>query len=103
MIVRPLRGVQVDHVDHDGLNNRRLNLRSASREQNAANSRRPASKSGYRGVHQQHNRFVAQISYHGSIVKIGRFSSAEEAARAYDTAARNYQGEFAILNFDILP
>lgn len=92
-------GTQVDHADRDGLNNRRSNLRLASASQNAANAIRGFSAAGYRGVHLDKSKFVAQIRVGGKIQKVGRFLSAAEAPRAYDAAALRCHGEFAILNF----
>ena len=90
-------GIEPDHKDHDGLNNRRKNLRPATRSQNCANSRQQSGVSGFRGVgiDRKAGRWIAKISGQ----HIGAFNTPEEAARAYDSAAGEFFGEFATLNF----
>jgi hypothetical protein len=94
--------VEVDHIDRDGLNNRRCNLRNATRSENLANTpRRSNNRSGYKGVCwvARDGKWVAQIMEGGKHRRIGLFVSAEDAARAYDAAAREQWGEYAHLNF----
>ncbi len=94
---------QVDHRDGNGLNNQRFNMRPATRSQNAANSRKPASgvTSQYRGVsfHKSSKKFAAQIETKNKNKHLGLFISEVDAARAYDDAALQHFGEFARLNF----
>jgi hypothetical protein len=96
-------GLLVDHRNGDGLDNRRGNLRLATHSQNACNCRRNKSKTSSRfvGVNfkKRENCWCAQINYQGKAHWLGRFTSEADAARAYDTAARKYHGEFARLNF----
>jgi AP2 domain len=93
----------VDHIDHDGLNNRRSNLRPATGTQNLGNQRPHLSSatSPYKGVswfsparRWQAGIQVAKRKYH-----LGYFASEIEAAYAYDAAARELFGEFACPNF----
>ncbi len=93
------RGMEVDHRNGDGLDNRRANLRLCTRAQNAANlTRHP--KRGYRGVRPvRDGRWRADIIVGGEQQDLGRFDTAEDAARAYDAAARERFGEFARLHF----
>jgi hypothetical protein len=96
-----LDALYVDHINGDGLDNRRSNLRYASPTQNSQN-RRPSSrnKSGFKGISPKCGRWQAQLQLPGGRnVHIGTFDTPEEAARAYDTAARKHFGEFAWLNF----
>lgn len=88
----------VDHVNGDGLDNRRSNLRLATHGGNVINRECPNS-TGYRGVRAEGSRYWAQIEVAGTVVRVRGCPSAEVAARAYDALAREFQGEFAHLNF----
>jgi hypothetical protein len=97
-----LHSDEVDHRDRNQLNNQRYNLRIATRSQQNQNRRVFHSNSiGLKGVafHSQSQRWHARIRYRKNLISLGLFESAEEAARAYDRAARIYFGEFAVLNF----
>jgi len=95
---------QIDHRNHDGMDNRKANLRFATQSQNNANMR-TTNSTGYRGVCRvERGRFKATISHRQRGVKnlyLGRFATAEEAARAYDLAALARFGEFAQLSFPV--
>ena len=91
-------GPCVDHINHDGLDNRRCNLRSATHSENSRNRKRMSNnKSGYKGVfwEEKRRKWCAQIRLHGKTKRIGRFSSAEEAHAAYCKAAYEIHGEYA--------
>lgn len=95
-------GTQVDHIDGDGLNCRRSNLRLVTCAQNHANRRADRGNvTGLKGVEciRGGKRWGARIGVHGRVIRLGYFSTAEGAARAYDAAAREHFGEFARLNF----
>jgi hypothetical protein len=94
-------GPDVDHINGDGLDNRRCNLRFATRSQNIANSRnRQTGQSGYRGVYAHPNgRFYATLEILGKKKCFGGFATAVEAAKAYDAGALEHWGEFAVCNF----
>lgn len=93
----------VDHVNCDGLDNRRENLRPATTAENARNARKTAmpTASQFKGVHRNRDwgRWIASIRVNRKSVYLGAFHSEAEAARAYDAAARELFGEFARLNF----
>lgn len=94
--------VEVDHKDGDGLHNRRGNLRACSHKENMRNRKiNKNSKSGFKGVRKRwHTRkFQARIRVGAQEINLGYFHTPEEAARAYDAAARENFGEFARLNF----
>jgi HNH endonuclease len=100
-IMQPLEGFEVDHIDGDGLNNRRSNLRIVSHKQNLRNQRLQArSTSGYKGVSWGKSRCLwgAHIRYDGKKRFLGRFPSRDDAARAYNTRASEVFGEYARLN-----
>ena len=99
-----LLGKGADHRDHNGLNNRRSNLRVATTEQNGGNrqkdKRRNGTSSLYRGVSFRSGRkFEASIRVNQKLIYLGNFESEVEAALAYDKAAREHFAEYAALNF----
>ncbi len=101
-IMRPGPGEEVDHINGDGLDNRRSNLRRVTTAQNAGNQRASRSNSsGFKGVSwsTSSGAWRAQIQVARRSKHLGYFASKEEAARAYDAAALKRFGEFARLNF----
>jgi hypothetical protein len=93
----------IDHINRNTLDNRLENLRSCDHSQNKCNAGpRIDNKSGFKGVSQRlSGMYRAVIQFRGKQQSVGDFASAEEAARAYDTAARKLHGEFAYQNFPI--
>jgi len=91
-----------DHINHIGLDNRRINLRPATAAQNAWNRKkqsRPTS-SKYKGVHKTiSNTWSADITVLGKRIHLGSFKTETAAARAYDLAAKTHFGPFAYTNF----
>jgi len=91
----------VDHINGNGLNKRRCNMRNCTKAQNSYNSRPRGGRSRYVGVtyRKRTGKYEAVIGYRGEKVHVGEFDSALEAAKARDRKARELQGEFAYLNF----
>lgn len=90
----------VDHIDHNGLNNQRSNLRLATNSQNQANQGLAShNTSGYKGVSwiKRDKKWRAQISVDGKAISLGHFDNPETAYAAYCEAAIKYHGEFANL------
>lgn len=98
-ILAPAAGADVDHINGDTLDNRRSNLREATRSENLRNGR---AKSGYKGVSrlkfETPRPWQARIYVDGRNHHLGTFATQEEAALAYNQAAAEAYGEFARLN-----
>lgn len=102
LILDAPRGVSVDHINGNGLDNRRCNLRFATVNQNQFN-RRPNSgcSSQYKGVYwdKSKNRWRAYIKKNHKRFYLGVYTDELQAARAYDEAARELFGKYARPNF----
>lgn len=94
---------QVDHINQNGLDNRRANLRAVTKAQNMHNRKGVRNVSSvFKGVFRTSGStptWIAQIGANGKQHYLGRFGSEDDAARAYDAAARELHGGFARLNF----
>lgn len=92
---------QVDHIDSNGINNQRSNLRKCTHQQNVCNrSKAKTTTSIYLGVHwkKDRNKWRAAIKSNDSLTHLGYYQNQEEAALAYNKAAISIHGEFAKLN-----
>ena len=93
---------EIDHIDGNRENNHESNLRSATRAQNQANSKKSKNNtSGFIGVSfdKGTNKWAAQIQVKHKHIHLGFFDDIIEAAKIRDRAALKYHGEFARLNF----
>jgi len=107
MMHRFVMGVEderlVDHRNHNGLDERRSNLRIATWQENCWNKRKKTggSSSQYKGVmwDKRRSKWQAQIKHNGKKIFIGYFDDEEVAARAYDAKAKELFKEYAALNF----
>ncbi len=100
-IMKAKDGQPVDHRNHNTLDNQRSNIRLCTHSQNRVNQRkRPGCSSRYKGVywHKGNKRWRAQIEYHGNRRCLRGFINENDAARAYNAAATELFGEFALLN-----
>jgi len=93
----PIDGIEGDHVNGDRLDNRRANIRPATRAQNARNTRRPRhSKAPFKGITVlPSGRWRAQIKVDGRRCHLGTYDTAALAHEAYCAAARLHFGDFA--------
>lgn len=90
-----------DHINRDRSDNRRCNLRPATRQQNMCNrSKFKNNTSGYVGVswHKKSKKWITSIQVKGVRRHLGVFNNKEKAARVYNMAARMYHGKFSALN-----
>jgi hypothetical protein len=94
-------GYVIDHINGNGLDNRRANLRLATVAQNAWNSKKRNPRSGYKGVWFAADKGLwrAAIVCHGRRIHLGYFKDKIAAAKAYDAAALKYYKDFARPNF----
>lgn len=101
VVVNAPEDMHVDHIDFDGLNNQKKNLRLCSRYENGRHMRlRKDNTTGYKGVYPcPYNKFGATIYIDGKQTYLGAFDTPEDAARSYDYFAKMYYKEFAVLNF----
>lgn len=93
----------IDHIDGNGLNNMKSNLRFASHRQNLMNQRKQKNRTSiYKGVYfsKDCNKFIANIKTNRKTTYLGCFSNEYDAAIAYDIKAKELFGEFAKLNFE---
>lgn len=100
-IMSPPPGCVVDHVNGNRLDNRRCNLRIASRSQNAANRGRTRNPSGFHGVcaDPENARYQASVTKDGARFRGPWRKDADTAAHDYDALARGIHDKFATLNF----
>ena len=101
-ILQALPGEMVDHINGNGLDNRKENLRMCNKAQNRINSGlQKNNTSGYKGVYLQctSKKYIAHITVNKKCVHLGIFEDPIEAALSYDEAARKYHGIFARTNF----
>lgn len=101
MIMQAPSGMDVDHITGNRLDNRKCNLRLATRSQNLQNSRkRTGCSSIFKGVHwmKDNLKWRAKIKVNGKTLSLGCYSDEKQAAKAYNEAAKLYFGDFAMLN-----
>ena len=101
-IMGPAAHLEVDHIDGDGVNNQRHNLRICTHQQNMqARRKHVPTASAFRGVSPlaARGKWVAYIFHNGAQRHIGVFQSEAAAAHAYDQRAKELFGDFARLNY----
>ena len=99
LIMDAPEGMEVDHINHDPLDNRRENLRVCTHSENGKNKLLPKNNtSGYKGVYPYKGKYKASIRINGDLTYLGMYWEPEDAARAYNNAAAIYFGEYASVN-----
>lgn len=104
LLLNPLDEEYVDHINGNGLDNRRCNIRVCTHSQNAANAQLSKNNtSHYKGVTWDigHNKWRAQIRLNRKTIYLGLYTIPAEAALAYDVAAKKIFREFAKTNEQI--
>jgi len=98
-------GLMIDHINRDGLDNRRCNLRMCTFSQNGMNKRTTTGSSKYKGVcwHKRDKSWTACIRLRKELIYLGYHDSEIDAAKTYDNKAIELFGEFANLNFPEVP
>ena len=107
VIMDPPKGMQVDHINGDKLDNRKCNLRVCTNAENCRNRSRykgSTNVSGYKGVywHKVNRKWVVMIKVNQKIHYLGSFRNKQTAANIYNAAASKYFGNFAVLNKEVL-
>lgn len=105
VLMNAQKGKEVDHINHDTLDNRKKNLRIVEKKQNSYNRRQQSrNKQGFKGVYSMNPNiwkskpFCAQIQVNKKKIHLGYYKTAVEAALVYNENAKKYHGEFALLN-----
>lgn len=104
ILINAKPGYEVDHINGNGLDNRRCNLRIATPSQNRMNrGKQRNNTSGYKGVYWNKDckKWLASITIVNKQKHLGLFTEIKDAARAYNKAAIDYFGEYAIINSDV--
>jgi len=98
-LITGLRKSQIDHINRNGLDNRKANLRYCTHSQNVANSKREG-RFAVRGVNKLvSGKYAARVRCNNKTYHLGTFASIEEAAKTYDKKAFELWGQFAELNY----
>lgn len=105
LIMNAKKGQEVDHIDGDGLNNRRSNLRFCTKAQNQMNRAVSIGSSVYKGVYlsTKKDKWRACVRFNRKVTHLGYFATQKAAALAYDEKARELFGDFARPNFQEQP
>ncbi len=101
VIMKAPKSLQVDHINGNTLDNRRINLRLCTKSQNMRNQRISKNNtSGYKGVswNKRAKKWVSYIRFNSKQYFLGNFKNIKKAARAYNVASKKYHKEFSNLN-----
>lgn len=98
LVMNAPKGMVVDHINHNGLDNRKSNLRICTNQENICNCEIPKNnKSGCKGVYwaKDKNKWTVQVTINNKTIYIGRYTNLEEAIEARKEASKKYYNEFA--------
>ena len=99
IIMKEPKDLQIDHIDGNGLNNKKENLRIVTSSQNNMNrSKFKNSISKFKGVQFENNKWRSRIRLNKKLYHLGMFENEIDAAKAYNKAAKKLFGEYAKLN-----
>lgn len=100
LLMNPPKGMDIDHINRNRLDNRKENLRICTRTQNLRNMSMRGGSSKYKGVSffKSRGKWESYINYKGKRIKLGYFKTENEAALAYNKKAFELDSEFALLN-----
>ena len=107
VIMKTPKYLQVDHKNHNSLDNQRTNLRNCTQEQNRQNMRKysNAFMSKFKGVFyspKSIKKWEVELGFQKKRIHIGNFKEEHHAALAYDLWATHLYGEFAQTNFPVV-
>lgn len=98
-IIKARRGKEVDHINGNGLDNRKVNLRICSHKSNSRNRKlNKNNKTGYKGVYRKNGKYRATITFNYKSHDLGAFDDLISAAKVYNKAAKKYFGKYASVN-----
>jgi len=99
-LIQPQKGLVVDHIDRNKLNNCKANLRNCTRSENLANLAPYRGKSRFKGVSfsKTSKKWQAYIGHKGKLLHLGYFEKETDAALAYNEKAKELFGQYAFLN-----
>ena len=100
VILNPSEEFEIDHINRIKLDNRKINLRLSTRQQNNANRSIQKHSSKYKGVywHKASNKWMSSITFNGIQIYLGVYDNEIDAAKAYNDIAIKCFKEFALLN-----
>ena len=100
ILIEPPKNMFVDHIDHNKLNNKKNNLRIATKSQNSMNRPKYNGTSKYKGVcwDKRKNKYISEIMLNNKTYYLGEFMNEIDAAKAYNKKAIELHGEYAYLN-----